>query len=88
MVGAKPEYVAARVALAGLYLKSNQAAAAVEQLRAAAKLDAQNASLWEQIGDAEKSLNHSDAAREAYATALELQIEKNDRKRISRKMTF
>ena len=88
VVGAKPEYVAARVALAGLYLKSNQAAAAVEQLRAAAKLDAQNASLWEQIGDAEKSLNHPDAAREAYATALELQIEKNDRKRISRKMTF
>ena len=58
VVGAKPEYVAARLALAGLYLKSNQADRAVEQLRAAAQLDALNASIQEQIGDAEKSLNH------------------------------
>ena len=72
----KPEYVAARMALAGLYLKSNQADLALDQLRAAARLDTQNASIWEQIGDAEKSLNHADAAREAYATALKLQIEK------------
>ena len=58
VVGTKPEYLAARLALAGLYLKVNQADRALEQLRAAAKLDAQNASVWEQIGDAEKSLNH------------------------------
>ena len=44
VVGVKPEYTAARVALAGLYLKANQADAALVQLRAAAKLDAQNAS--------------------------------------------
>ncbi len=88
VVGVKPDYVAARMALAGLYLKSNQADQAVEQLRAAAKLDAQNASLWEQIGDAEKSLNRADAAREAYATALKLQSEKSGRKRIQTKMAF
>ncbi len=76
------------MALAGLYLKANQADAAVAQLRAAAKLDTQNASLWEQIGDAEKSLNHADAAREAYATALKLQIDKGDRKRLRAKMAF
>ena len=35
------------------------------------QLDAQNASMWEQIGDAEKALNHATEAREAYATALE-----------------
>ncbi len=58
------------MALAGLYLKANQADTAVVQLRAAAKQDAQNASVWEQIGDAEKSLNHADAAREAYAMAM------------------
>jgi tetratricopeptide (TPR) repeat protein len=88
VVGAKPEYVAARLALAGLYLKSNQADRALEQLRAAAKLDAQNASIQEQIGDAEKSLNHPDAAREAFANALKLRIEKSDRKRIRAKMAF
>jgi protein O-mannosyl-transferase len=88
VIESKPEYVAARMALAGLYLKSNQTDKALEQLRAAAKSDAQNASLWEQIGDAEKSLNHADAAREAYATALKLQLEKNDRKRVRAKMAF
>jgi predicted Zn-dependent protease len=88
VIGVKPEYLAARMALAGLYLKANQADQAIVQLRAAAKQDAQNASVWEQIGDAEKALNHADAAREAYATALKLQIEKGDRKRIRAKMTF
>ena len=88
VVGAKPEYIAARVALAGLYLKTNQADSALVQLRAAAKLDQQNASIQEQIGDDEKSLNHPDAAREAYAAALKLQIQKGDRKRIRAKMTF
>jgi tetratricopeptide (TPR) repeat protein len=88
VIGVKPEYLAARMALAGLYLKANQPDQAILQLRAAAKQDARNASVWEQIGDAEKSLNHADAAREAYATALKLQIEKGDRKRIRAKMTF
>ncbi len=88
VVGKKPEYVAARMALAGLYLKAGQADRALEQLRAASKSDTQNASLFEQIGDAEKSLNHADAAREAYANALKLQLEKGDRKRIRAKMAF
>jgi tetratricopeptide (TPR) repeat protein len=88
VVRSKPEYVAARVALAGLYLKSNQANLALGQLREAAKQDTQNASIQEQIGDAEKSLNHNDAAREAYAAALKLQVEKGDRKRIRAKMAF
>lgn len=84
----KPEYVAAHVALAGLYFKADQPGPGLEQLRAAAGLDARDASVWEQIGDAEKSLNHAAEAREAYATALKLQLEKSDRKRISRKMAF
>ena len=88
VVGAKPEYVAARTALAGLYLKSNQPDLAVEQLRAAAKLDAQDASIWEQIGDAERARNRPDEARKAFATALKLQLEKSDRKRIRTKMAF
>jgi protein O-mannosyl-transferase len=88
VIGVKPDYVAARVALAGLYLKANQPERALEQLRAASKADTQNAALLEQIGDAEKALNHPAAAREAYASALKLQIEKGDRKRIRAKMAF
>jgi tetratricopeptide (TPR) repeat protein len=88
VVSAKPEYVAARRALAGLYLKANQPDLGIEQLRAAAKLDAQDASIWEQIGDAERARNRPDEAREAYATALKLQIEKGDRRRIRTKMAF
>jgi predicted Zn-dependent protease len=88
VVNAKPQYLAARTTLAGLYLKSNQADKALEQLREAAKLDTQNASIQEQIGDAEKALNHPDAAREAYAAALKLQLDNSNRKRIRTKMAF
>ena len=63
-------------------------ARALIQLRAVANLDPQNASVQEQIGDAEKSLNHPEAAREAYAAALKLQIEKGGRKRLRAKMAF
>jgi len=88
VVASKPEYTGARVALASLYLKTNQADAAVEQLRAASKSDAQNATIWEMIGDAEKARNHPDDAKMAYETAMKLRIEKGDRKRIRAKMTF
>ncbi len=84
----KPEYLAARVALAGVYLKANQPGPALEQLRAAAKLDTQNASIWEQIGDGEKALDHPAEAKEAYGTAMKLQIEKGDKKRVAGKMAF
>jgi tetratricopeptide (TPR) repeat protein len=88
VVRMKPEYIAARVALAGLYLKSNQPDMALAQLREAASRDAQNASIQEEIGDAEKALNHNDAARDAWASALKLQVEKGDRRRIRAKMAF
>jgi tetratricopeptide (TPR) repeat protein len=88
VVGVKPEYIAARTALAGLYLKANQPDMALVELREAAKRETGNASIWEQIGDAEKSLNHADAAREAYSTAMKLQVEKGDRKRVRAKMAF
>ena len=84
----KPEYMAARVALAGVYNQAKQPEKALEQLREAAKLDAQNASVWEQIGDAEKALNHPTEAKEAYGTAMKLQFDKGEKKRVSRKMAF
>ena len=57
-------------------------------LRAVSRLDADNASVWERIGDVEKSLNHATEARDAYATALKLESEKADQKRVRTKMAF
>jgi tetratricopeptide (TPR) repeat protein len=83
-----PEYVAARIALADVLSKSGQNEAALEQLRAATKTDSQNATLFERIGDLEKSLNHPAQAREAWDTALKLGADKSDRKRLQSKMAF
>jgi tetratricopeptide (TPR) repeat protein len=88
VVAAKPEYVAARLVLAELLIKSGQAEGGLEQLRAASRLDAQNASVFERIGDVEKSLNHATEARDAYATALKLESEKSAQKRVRTKMAF
>ncbi len=88
IVNAKPEFVAARVALGELYVKSSQAQAGVDELRAASRLDAENSSIFERIGDVEKSLNHVQEARDAYATALKLAAEKPDQKRVRTKMAF
>ena len=88
ILNAKPEYVAARSALAELLIKTNQTQAGLDELRAASRLDAQNAALWERIGDVEKSLNHPAEARDAYATALKLESEKSGQKRLRTKMAF
>ena len=83
-----PEYLAARVALAGQLVKAKQPEAALDQLRATVKLDDQNPSLWEQIGDVEHTLNHTAESRTAYAAALKLESENADRKRLRTKMAF
>ena len=88
VVAAKPEYVAARVALAGQYAKGQQWEAVLEQLRQAVKSDSQNASLFEQIGDAEKAGNNPTAAKEAYSNAMQLELEKSERNRIRKKLNF
>jgi tetratricopeptide (TPR) repeat protein len=88
VIAARPEYVAARVALAGQLSKVNQPEQALEQLRAAAKLDSQNAALWEQLGDTELALKHTTESREAFANALKLEDAKADRKRLQLKMAF
>ncbi len=88
VVQSKPRYLGARLALASVYLKANQPDAAMAQLRATADLDQKNPAVWEQIGDVERARGHLPEAREAYATALRLQAQKSDRKRISAKMTF
>jgi tetratricopeptide (TPR) repeat protein len=88
VVKSKPGFIAARTTLAGLYLKTNQAELAIEQLRAATDVDKQNPGIWEQLGDAERAANHPTEAKEAFSTALKLQYQKNDKKRIANKMAF
>ncbi len=88
VVAARPEYVGARTALATELLKTGQTDAAIEQLRAAAKLDSQNAALWERIGDAERAKGNTTQAKDAYTEAMKLGVEKADRKRIGNKMAF
>jgi len=84
----RPEYVEARTALGALLIRSNQAQAGLDELRAAARLNPRNASVWEAVGDAEKSLGNAAQARDAYATALKLESEKTDQKRVRTKMAF
>jgi Flp pilus assembly protein TadD len=88
VVDSRPEYIAARVALATQLVKAKQPESALDQLQAAVKLDAQNASLYEQIGDVDRALNRPNEAREAYAAAIKLEGEKSDRKRLQTKMAF
>jgi Flp pilus assembly protein TadD len=88
VVAARPEYVFARTTLAALLIRTNQIQAGLDELRAASRLTPRNASIWEDIGDAEKSLNHAAEARDAYATALKLESEKADQKRVRTKMAF
>ncbi len=88
IVAARPEFVGARTALAELLIKSNQTQAGLDELHAAARLDAQNPAVFERIGDAEKSLGRATEARDAYATAMKLEVEKPDQKRLRNKMTF
>jgi Tfp pilus assembly protein PilF len=88
VIAQAPNYLGARIALASQLAKANRAADAVAQLREAVKVDPSNASVWEQIGDIEKSLNHPSESHEAYAAALKLESENSDRKRLRTKMAF
>ena len=69
---AKPEYVAARIALADLLAKSGDRDGALDQLRQATKQDAQDPDLFERIGDLEAARQHPAEARAAYQSALAL----------------
>ncbi|HVW86676.1 MAG TPA: tetratricopeptide repeat protein, partial [Bryobacteraceae bacterium] len=83
-----PGYTGARIALADQLIKANQPAAALDQLRTAVKTQSQDATLWERIGDVERSLNRQAESKEAYATALKLGADNANRKRIRTKMAF
>jgi tetratricopeptide (TPR) repeat protein len=86
VIAARPEYIGARIALAAQLLKANQPEAGLEQLEAALKVESGNAALWEQAGDAHRSLKQTDQSRAAYTEALKLEEDKAARKRIRAKM--
>jgi tetratricopeptide (TPR) repeat protein len=87
VIAQTPEYLGARVALAGQLAKTGQSEAALEQLLAIAP-ESRNATLWEQIGDLQHTLNHAAESREAYSAALRLETENARRKKIRAKMAF
>ncbi len=69
---AKPDYVAARIALADVLVKTNDRDGALDQLRQVTKQDSQDPALFERIGDLEAAQQHSAEARTAYQAALDL----------------
>jgi predicted negative regulator of RcsB-dependent stress response len=86
VLGAKPDYVAARIALADLLAKTNDRDGALDQLNQAAKQNSQNPALFERIGDLEAAGQHAAEARMAYQSALNLKPEGALRKRIETKL--
>jgi predicted negative regulator of RcsB-dependent stress response len=82
----KPEYVAARIALADVLIKTNDRDGALDQLRQVTKQDARDPALLERMGDLEAAGQHTGDARTAYQSALNLKPDRAIRKRIENKL--
>ena len=82
----RPEYVAARLALAGLLEKTGDRDRAAAELRAAAKAEPGSSSIWERLGDLEKARNNAAEAKAAYEQAVEHAPDSAARKRIRKKL--
>lgn len=85
-VALRPEYVAARRALADVYVKLKNTDAAIQQLQAAVKAQPRNALVYEQLGDIEQSRGRAQEAATAWRTALEQSADDAEKKRIRRKL--
>jgi protein O-mannosyl-transferase len=82
---AKPDYVAARLAFADAVAKNNDRPGAIEQLREVTRLDPRDPAIFERLGDLEASGDPAQA-RAAYQSALDLNPEREMRKRIEKKI--
>jgi tetratricopeptide (TPR) repeat protein len=82
----KPDYVAARLALAALLSAAGRHAQALDELRQALQVQPENALIHESIGDAEMARGRAAEAFAAYARALENSPDPAARKRIRAKM--
>ena len=83
---AKPDYVAARIALGELLQKTGNTDQALNELREAARRDAEDPTVFEQIGDLEAARQLNADAKAAYQSALNLKPERAARKRIESKL--
>jgi tetratricopeptide (TPR) repeat protein len=82
----KPDYVAARLALAGQLEKAGRGGEALAELQAALKVQPENPSIHEEIGDLEAAAGRTDAAASAYRKALECSPDPAARKRLTAKL--
>ena len=82
----RPEYIAARVALAGLLNKTGDTEGALNQLRQAAASNPRNSEVFEQIGDIEAARGRGAEARAAYQSASGVAPDTATRKRIDKKL--
>ena len=82
----RSDYVAAREALARLYLARNQPAAAVAQLEASLKLSPANPSLLELRGDVALVEGQKDAARQDWMRSLAAAPDTAAKSRLKRKL--
>jgi hypothetical protein len=82
----KPDYVAARLALADVQAKAGEIDLALAQLREALRQQPGNPLLYEQIGDLEASRQRASEARTAYEAALDRATDSSVRNRIRKKL--
>ena len=86
LIASKPEYVAARRALAELQAKIGNYDSAIQQLQEVLKTNASNPLILEQMGDVEKARGNPRSAQDAYVKALNESADDAIRKRIRKKM--
>ena len=86
MLQAKPEYLAARIALADLLVKAGNQDQALEELHTASQQDSQNLAILERIGDLEAANQHTEQAKAAYQSALAPGADRAARKRLGQKL--
>jgi len=82
VIEAKPDYGAARLALAEIYMQTGSAPAALQQLQEALSRENNSAEILERIGDAYVALRRNEEARAAYQRVLELSGDGLSKKRI------
>ncbi len=88
IVAVQPDYVAAREALARLYLARNQPADALAQVEASLKLSPANPSLLELRGDAALVEGQKDAARQDWTSSLAGASDTAAKSRLKRKLAL
>ena len=82
----KPSYAAAHVALAAQLTKSGDYDGARAHLRSALDQGGQSPEVLELLGDLDSLQKHTSEARQDYESALRLDTEGSDRKRLQRKL--